>query len=102
MAVRTQKFAFLDFLADRFPTARVSPIGNKILLRRIKTVKLQRLTTPIISALAASTTEVIDCHLPYLLAPFPDGFYQIPAAIGVRPFVSPRYDALLYSRMLYH
>jgi hypothetical protein len=103
MAVRAQENAFLDLFADRFPTSCVSPVGNtEVLLRRIKVVKLQSLTTPIVPAPTASTTQVFDCHLPYLLAPPFDGFYQIRAAISVCSLVSPRDCALLYSRMLYH
>jgi hypothetical protein len=103
MAVRTQEDTFLDLLADCFPTSCVSSVGNtEVLLKRIEMVKLQRLTTLIVPAPIASTTQVIDCHLPYLLAPFLDSFYQILAAISVCPFVSPRDRALPYSRMLYH
>jgi len=96
MAVCTQEDTFLDFLANRFPTSCVSPIGNtKVLLRRIKMVKLQRFTTPIVPAPAASTTQAVDCFLPYLLAPFFDSFNQILAAISVCSLVSPRERAPL-------
>jgi hypothetical protein len=64
-------------------------------------VKLQGFTALIVTATAASTTQEIDCHLSYFLAPFFDSFNQILAAISICPFVLPPDRALLHSRMLY-